>query len=460
VFSYMKQGKEFYRNLLRLAMPIILQNLVITFVALIDIIMLGWLDDEAIIAAVDLANVPVFVIMLLVFGLMSGSSVLISQYWGKGDEESISRVIGVGWYIAGVVSLVFALVMYFTPETIMQLLTPEQRLIEIACEYARPIGISYFFTSLAGVFTGAQRSMENPKFGLYTSSVSIVLNLIFNYMFIFGNWGAPRWGVFGAAFATLLARMGEFVVVIIYIVCAKRFRLDLRRVLRPGKELLGRYVKYASPVIVNETLWGLGFSMYRVVMGHMENETPILAAYSVSGNLEKLFGVFMFGLGNAAAIIIGKEVGAGRVDTVYQKGKALGMTAMLLGAVLGVCIAVTTKTFFEPYIYPVFSLSPLACDIATMMMLMTATQMPLRAFNNTNIVGILRGGGDVKGSMWVDVIPLWFFAVPAAVLVGNVFALGIFWVMMVHWFENLIKFVWGQKRLRAGQWIRDVTVGD
>ena len=460
MFSYMKQEQGFYKNVARLAMPIVLQNIVVTFVGLIDTIMVSWLKDDAIIAGVNLANLPVFVVQLLVFGLMSGSSVLISQYWGKGDEENISRVIGIGWYIAGAVSLIFALIMLFTPATIMSLLTNEPRLVEIACDYAQPIGVSYFFTSIAGVFTGAQRSMENPKFGLYTSSVSIVLNLIFNYMFIFGNWGAPRWEVFGAAFATLLARMGELVVVVIYIVYNKRFRLNIRRVLRPGKELVARYVKYATPVIVNETLWGLGFSMYQVVMGHMENATEILAAYSVSGNLEKLFGVFMFGLGNTAAVIIGKEVGAGRIDTVFQKGKALGTSAMLLGAVLGVGIAVTTKTFFEPFVYPVFALTPLSCEIATMMMLMAAAQMPLRAFNNCNIVGILRGGGDVKGSMLVDVVPLWGFAVPAAVLCGNVLGLGIFWVTAVHWAENAIKFFWGQKRLRAGQWIRDVTVSN
>lgn len=457
MFAYMKQGKPFYQDLVKLATPIILQNLVTTTVGLVDTFMVGRLGEEAI-AAVQVANLPVFVVQLVVFGLMSGSSVLIAQYWGKKDTDSISRVIGIGWYIAGAVSMVFALAMALIPEKIMWLLTDSEVLIPLAAEYARPIGISYFFTSIAGVFNGAQRSMENPKFGLVNSSVSVVLNIIFNYVFIFGNFGAPAWGVFGAAVATLIARIGEFLVVVIYLARSKRFRINFKAVLRPGKELVARYVKYATPVVVNETLWGLGFSMYQVVMGRMAGAESILAAYTISGNLEKLFAVFMFGIGNTAAVIIGREIGAGRADKVFEKGKALATLSFLVGGVLGTLVIVTTKLVFEPFVYPIFDMSPLSSQVATLMLTMTGADMCLRAFNNCMVVGVLRGGGAVRTSMMIDVIPLWFVAVPLMFLFGWGLELGIFWVYAIHWIENIIKAFWGRRQLLGGRWIHDVTI--
>ena len=211
----MNRGAAFYRNVVRLALPILLQNLCTTLLGLIDTFMVGALG-EAPLAAVLVANIPVFVIQLVIFGLQSGSSVLISQFWGKGDTESINRVIGLGCYVAGAISLAFASVMFFLPEQLMGLLTDNQELVPLAAQYARIVGFSYIFNSLTGVYVGAHRSMENPKLGMIIFGASMLTNAFLNWVFIFGNLGAPALGVVGAAVATLSARVLEFVIMFSY----------------------------------------------------------------------------------------------------------------------------------------------------------------------------------------------------------------------------------------------------
>ena len=239
MFHYMNRGAAFYRNVARLALPILLQNLCTTLLGLIDTFMVGALG-EAPLAAVLVANIPVFVIQLVIFGLQSGSSVLISQFWGKGDTESINRVIGLGCYVAGAISLAFASVMFFLPEQLMGLLTDNQELVPLAAQYARIVGFSYIFNSLTGVYVGAHRSMENPKLGMIIFGVSMLTNAFLNWVFIFGNLGAPALGVVGAAVATLSARVLEFVIMLSYALTNRRFRLKPAVLFRPGRTLLAK----------------------------------------------------------------------------------------------------------------------------------------------------------------------------------------------------------------------------
>lgn len=277
MFSYLKRGRGFYRNVVLLGLPILLQNLTTTFLGLIDTFMVGTLG-EAPLAAVLVANTPVFVIQLVIFGLQSGSSVLISQFWGKGDTDSINRVIGLGCYAAGAISALFAAVMFFLPEQLMAVLTDNAELIPLAADYARIVGFSYLFNSITGVYVGAHRSMENPKLGLIVFSISMCANTVLNWVFIFGNLGAPALGVTGAAAATLTSRILEFAIMAVYALTNRRFRPRPAAMLRPGLPLLQKFIRYSSPVVLNETLWGLGTSVYKVILGHMEGSTEILAA--------------------------------------------------------------------------------------------------------------------------------------------------------------------------------------
>lgn len=460
MFSCLNQGKSFYKNLIALCIPMILQNLVTTSLAMVDTFMVGMLGETPL-AAVTLANLPIFVIQFVVFGLQGGSSVLISQYWGKGDLKAINRVMGVAFTVAGGVSILFALAMFFFPTQIMGMLTNDPALRDIAAEYGRIVGFSYVFNSFTSIYVGAHRSTENPKLGLAIFSVSMIANTFLNWIFIFGKLGAPALGVAGAALATLLSRILEFVIMLIHAAFSKRLPLSVSLLLHPGSTMWRRFLKYATPVVLNETIWGLGTALYPTIMGHMDGSTEILAAYAVAGNIDRFCSVALFAVSSAAAVIVGREIGAGRTkEKVYEVGKALLMVATALGAVVGIILFLVTHIIVEPFVYPIypaFRNCPGAAEITTMILTIVAVFAPLRAFCATNIVGVLRGGGDVNFTTAIDVLPLWVAALPLAALFGLVLHKGIFWVYMAIEVENIIKLGLGLWRIRSRKWIRDVT---
>lgn len=459
MLSYLNQGKSFYRSLLMLSLPIVLQNLVTTSLAMVDTFMVGMLGETAL-AGVTLANLPIFVIQFLVFGIQSGSSVLISQYWGKRDIDTINRVVGVAAFVAGGISVLFALALFFFPTQIMGLLTNDAVLRDIAARYGRIVGFSYIFNSLTGVYVGAHRSMENPKLGLIVFSISMCTNTFLNWIFIFGNLGAPRLEVEGAALATLISRVIEFLVMVLYAAGNKRFRLRPALVLHPGREISRKFLKYATPVVLNETLWGLGTSLYPTIMGHMTGSTEILAAYAVAGNVDKFCTVAVLAVGTTSAIIIGMEIGSGRSSRAYEVGKALVTVSIGLGLAIGAVMLLATYCVMEPFIYPIypaFQNCPGAARITTVMLTVAALFLPIRSFNSTAIVGVLRGGGDVRFATAIDLLPLWCVAIPLAALAGLVARLDILWVYLAIEAENVVKFFLGILRFRSGNWIHDVT---
>ncbi|MEG0778163.1 MAG: MATE family efflux transporter [Oscillospiraceae bacterium] len=456
MFNYMKRGKKFYKNLFALALPIILQNLIMLSLGMIDTFMVGMLGESEL-AAVTVANTPVFVIQLLIFGLQSGSSVLISQYWGKQDKLAISRVVGIGFYLAGTLSTAFALVMWFFPTQAMSLFCNNAELVDIAAQYVRIVGFSYVFNSITGVYTGAHRGMENPKLGLCIFAVSMCINTFLNWVLIFGKLGAPALGVEGAAIATVISRVVEFIIMIIYAKCNHRFKMKAKNLLMPGREMLKKFLRYSTPVVLNETLWGAGTALYPTIMGHMANSTEILAAYTIAGNIDKLCTVAVFAVAATAAIIVGREIGKGHADEAYEVGAALSLVSFGMGLVTGLVMLALIPILIAPYVYPLFGLSPLACSIATMMQTVTFIFIAMRAFNSTNIVGVLRGGGDVHAATLIDVLPLWLVALPFAAICGLVFKLDILWVYLALALENVVKFFFGLHRFRSKKWINDLT---
>ena len=206
MFSYLHQPKGFYKHLFLLALPVIVQNLITTSLGFLDTFMVGLLGSEQM-SAVTVANVPIFIIQLIVFGLQSGSSVLISQYWGRGDRESINRVMGIGFMIAGGVSVLFAAILCAFPAQVLYLITDNLTLVELAEPYLRIVGFSYIFNSLSSIYIGMQRSIENPRFGMIVFAISMLCNTLGNYVLIFGKLGLPALGITGAAVATLLSRV-------------------------------------------------------------------------------------------------------------------------------------------------------------------------------------------------------------------------------------------------------------
>lgn len=236
------KDKVFMRTLFTLAIPIILQNLISFSVSMADSVMLGFVGQDEM-AAVTLANSAFFVINLLIFGFQSGESVMISQYWGKGDKKSISRILGVAWMCVLTVTISFSAFAIFNPNAIMRLFTNEAHLIEKGARYVRAVAVAYPINAFNSIYIASHRSMENTKLGLYVFASSAVVNLVGNYIFIFGKFGFPELGVIGAAVGTVLARIVELCIVISYIFTNKRFRIDFGALFRPGITMAKDFIR-------------------------------------------------------------------------------------------------------------------------------------------------------------------------------------------------------------------------
>ncbi len=456
MFAYMKQKPGFYKQVVLLALPIVLQNLITSALGMADTFMVGMLGEVPM-AAVTLANIPLFALQMFIFGVQSGSSVLVSQYWGKQEMESINRVLGVALWVVLVVSALFAGVLLVCPVEFLSLFGNEPEVIALAAQYGSIVGFSYVCNAFTMMYVAAYRSMERPQLGLYILVASMATNTFLNWVLIFGKLGAPAMGVRGAATATLIARLLEVTMVILHMMKNRFFRVHLHLLLRPGLDMTRRFLKYGGLVVCNETMWGIGTSVFPTIMGHMAGSTEILAAYTIAGNVEKITMVVAFGLASTASIIIGREVGAGRADRILDVGKSLNTLAVMSGLTLGALLMLFVRLAAPAWVYPLFKLSPGASSVATMMMTVMALSMPLKDFNTVNIVGVLRGGGDVKAATLIDISPLWGVAIPYAALCGLVLKTTVLWVYLAFPLEQAVKFFIGIHRLRSGRWVRDLT---
>ena len=458
MFKALKRDRAFYGYLLRLTGPIALQNLITFSLGLIDTLMVSQLGNNEM-AAVTAANVPVFLLISIVFGVQSGVGILISQYWGKKDLPSISRAIGVAAGLGVALALVIALALFLWPVQIMDLMSNKHHLSLLGAPYLRVIGFSYVFNMLSSIYVSAQRSVENASFGMKLFGMSTVLNTGMNYLLIFGKCGFPMLGVEGAAIATLLSRVAEFAVCLF---CALRSRvipLDLKALFRPGWEMLRRFVKYASPVMANELFWGLGNSLLTVILGHMTISVEFLAANAVMGNLNRLFLVVCFGLGAATAVMIGKAIGEGQShDELMDLSRTLSWVTILVGAVLAVIALALVPLLFQPVIFPLFKLYDLSAHLATTLAVTGFACIPFHAYSISAVTGILRAGGDVFWSTALDLAPQWLVALPLTALLALVLDADPWFVSLAIQAESFIKCPICLWRIRSRKWIHDVTL--
>ena len=459
MLHYLRREPGFYKRLFLLALPLILQNLITTSLGFVDTFMVGLLGDYEL-SAVTAANAPIFLIQVIIFGLMSGLTILVSQYWGKQDIKAINRCMGFAAYTGLCITALAALVLHTFPTQVLSLVTNNSILIEMGAPYLKIVGISYIFNAVSSVYVSMQRSAENPSLGMKIFACSMLLNTFLNYCLIFGNFGAPALGITGAAVATLISRITEFLLVVLYVLFSRRVPLMPRQFLRPGRDTARSFIRYATPVLLNETLWGLGTTVMTAILGHMADSADMLAAYTIMGNIDKFTTVSCFGLAGATAVILGKSIGEGASrDRIYDLSWCLLIVSFLLGLILACLLAVALPTVFIPYLYPLFSLSPLATRAAVMLCVVYLILLPLKSFDISNITGVLRAGGDVRMATVIDLTPLWGVAVPVSALAALVFNAPLPVVCLGIYSENLCKMPWGIHRLRSRKWINDVTQG-
>ncbi len=445
--------KSFYRTMMRLVIPITLQNVMGILLNMMDTVMLGRLGEnsEEAITAAGLANQPFFVYTLFIFGIVSGASVLISQYWGKADTDTINSVSGIAFIAAMTIGTIFTSVCMIFTDQVMGLFTNSENVIRLGASYLRIVLISYIPAAITTLFCGIIKATEQVKIALFANSLAILMNIVLNYILIFGKLGFEPMGIVGAAIATLISRIIETSIVVFYIIfIEKRVKFSFKRMFRIKKELVFDFLHYCSPVIANETLWGIGITIHSAILGRLGEQS--YAAYSIVNVIEKIVLLSTMGFANACAIIIGKEIGAGNKHKVYDYSKTLLATCVLACIVMEGFILLIR----EPII-GFFEVSDYTHNLAIKMMFIMAVVGIAKSFNAPNVVGVLRGGGDTLTAMLMDVLSMWIWAIPLGFLAAFVFKFPFEFVYLCLLSDELIKVGIGFIRFKSKKWIKNIT---
>ena len=446
----LESKKEFLQRLSRLALPIMLQNLLASSVSFIDTIMIGMVGETAL-AAVGLANQMFFLITLFFFGVSSGAAIFVAQYWGAQDTKSMHRVMGIALVISLIGAAISSVISLAFPHVIMSIFTDDPMVIARGTEYLVVVGVSYMFTAVVMIYSTSLRSTGDARTPLYLSLFSMSLNVVLNYMLILGKFGLPRLEVRGAALATVIARGVELILLLTIIHMRKSpVAASLGNMLSFDRRLVKRYLATCTPVILNEMFWSLGMTAYKIAYSRMGIE--VIASVNVSEAIQNLFFVALMGISNASAIMIGNRIGENRLAIANLYAKRLLSIGFLAGAVLGLSLAL-----FAPWLPRPFNLSVPVARMTTLSLITLGSLVPIKAFNMVLVVGVLRSGGDTRFSMFAELSGVWLIGVPCAFIGALVIGMPIHLLYLFVGLEEAFKFIVGMLRIRSGKWMNRLT---
>ena len=442
-----ERKRSLRKEIVRLALPIALQQFMTALVGACDAIMLGKLSQDAM-SAVSLATQVTFVFNLFMFAFMAGGNMFVAQYYGKGDYTGISQVFSLVTKICGCIAVVFLAGTLFFPEQLMRILTNEETLIVLGSEYLRVIGISYVFSGIAQIFLAIMKNCGAVNMSTLINGVMVILNIALNAVFIFGLSGFPKMGIKGAALATVLATVVQFLWSVGYVLCRIRaVKFSLRSC---EKKLFGRFWQKTVPLLINNLAWGIGFSMYSVIMGHLG--TDAVAANGIANISKNLVVCFCLGLGNAGSIIVGNRLGADRLQEAKEVGETLTKTAIIAGIVSGLVLIA-----LSPFITKMVDLTPTARGYLQKMLLISSYYIAGKSVNCMTIGGIFAAGGDSKFGMLCDSVTLWCIIVPLGCICAFILKLPVMVVYFVLNLDEIIKLPVVYKHYKKYKWIKNLT---
>ncbi len=441
---------DFNKKLMRLVLPIAFQQFMLALVSASDALMLGVISQEAL-AAVSLAGQITFVQNLFLAAMTIGLSMLAAQYWGKKEIPAVERIFAYVLKITAAISLVFTLAALFCPALLMRIFTSDPTLIEKGAVYLRAVSVSYFLTGISQIYLCILKNSGKAGRSSVISSTSVVLNIVLNAILIYGLLGLPKLEIAGAAIATVLARMVEVSWCLLETAQKDRVKLRWRHLLRDDKQLRGDFWKYTAPVLGNEIVWGVGFTMYSVIMGHLG--TDAVAANSIANIVKNLVACFGLGLGSGGGIIVGNELGAGRLENARKYGGKLCKFSILCGIASGIVLLILI-----PVILSATNLTDEAKYYLQWMIVMCSYYMIGKSINGTTISGIFCAGGDSKFGLICDTVTLWCITVPLGFLGAFVFHWPVLTVYFIVNLDELIKLPAVYLHYKKYKWVRDLTV--
>ncbi len=445
--KYWVRDKSFYKKVLLILVPIVLQSIINQGVNMMDTIMVGRLG-EASISASSLANQFYNIFVFLCMGISAAGLVLSSQYFGARDLKTVRKVFDLVLQIVLIGGTAFAVATFLLPSQIMRIFTNEADVIELGAQYLRVTALIYLPHGISLVLSNVLRSIGNAKLGLYVSIASFIVNIGANYVFIFGKLGAPALGVMGAAVGTLIARGVEFLFCALYLLkYEKVLRYQARGLLQaPTKELFGEFRRLGLPAIISDSLLALAASAISIILGHMGKE--VVSAYAIVTVMDRMATVAIQGISSASGVVIGQTVGEGE----FQRAQKEGWTFLILSVAVGLIGGVLVLVLGE-WSIALYEIAPSTVEITIHMMEASAIVVFFQAIQSALSKGILRGGGDTKFLMVADIIFQWVASVPLGALAGLVLGLPPFVVLIALRVDFIIKSVWLVFRLKSGKWI-------
>lgn len=442
--------KELYKWALKLAVPIMIQNLISTLVGTADTVMLGFVGQTAM-AASSLANQYIFVLFCMFYGMATATSVMCAQYWGKGDHDTIERVIGLAARVAVLFALVFTVISLIFPGTVMRLFTDSPETIEMGIAYLRVLSVSFVFMAIAQVYLSALRSVGKIVFPSIVSVVSLCVNILLNATFIFGLFGMPKLGVTGVALGTVMARVTEVILCIVY-----SFRSDIRfrvkYIFAKAGALTKDFFKISVPSIGNDLVWSLATSVFAAILGHMGDD--IVAANAVAIMVVNIGAIAMRGFANATTIVIGQTLGANQIEPAKVYARKLVRLTTYVG-----CVGCLVIVGLRPFIMSFYAdkLTEQAVVYLGSMMLMTTYRMVGEGINTCLICGCFRGGGDTRYGLIMDSIMMWCVSLPLMWVAAYVIKLPPIWVYFVMTLDEIIKMPFIFIHFYKYNWLTNIT---
>ncbi len=446
----MFKDKEFNKKLLSLVLPISFQQLMLAIVSASDAVMLGMISQDKM-SAVSLAVQVSFVESLFLAAMTIGLSILAAQYWGKQKVETVEKIFAYVMRLTLIVSFLFFIAALVFPVELMRIFTNEELLIENGAEYLQVASLSYLLTGISQIYLCVMKNCGQAKKASVVSSLCMSFDMIMNIVLILGLFGLPRLEIIGAAISTVIARGIEVVWCILISIRNNDVKLRWNYMFGLDKVLRADFWKYTAPVLGNEIVWGLGFTMYSVIMGHMG--TDAVAANSIANIVKNLVACLCLGLGSGGGILLGNELGAGKLEIAKMYGDRLCVFSILCGILCGMILLLVT-----PIILAVVNLTAGAAEYLKWMLLICSYYMIGKSVNSTTIAGIFCAGGDSKFGFWCDAIVMWCIVVPLALICAFKLGLPVIWVYFIVSLDEILKLPAVYMNYKKYNWVKDLTI--
>lgn len=442
-------NREFYKKLLSLVLPIAFSQFMLSLVGASDALMLGMISQDAL-SAVSLAGQVMFVFNLFLTAFAAGASMMAAQYWGIGDRDAVSKILAFVLRASVFVSFIFFAGTFFFPHTLMRFFTPEPTLIAGGAIYLKASAVSYLFCGVSQIYLCIMKNSGHAVKSTVISSFAVVCNIGLNAVLIFGLCGLKPMGIAGAAAATSAARALECTFTILDSYKPERIRLKASYFLHKDRVLGRVYWKYTLQILGNQLAWGCGFTMYSVVMGHMGSDA--VAANSIANIAKNLMVCFCIGIGNGGSILVGNELGAGRLGRAREYGGRLCRIAILGGMVSGGLLLLAS-----PLILRYSGLNARAGEYLKWMFVVCSYYLVGKSINTTTIGGIFAAGGDTQFGLVCDTVTLWCVTVPLGCIAAFVLHWPVTAVYFVLNLDEIVKLPVVYRHYKAYAWVNSLT---